>query len=33
MKMTGIEIDFAKKYLPEFILYWKEDGRALHPGT
>ena len=28
VKMTGIEIDFANKYLPEFILYWKEDGRA-----
>lgn len=28
IKMTGIEMGFAEKYLPEFILYWKEDGRA-----
>tara|TARA_B100000925_G_scaffold107224_1_gene79086 strand:+ start:2187 stop:2999 length:813 start_codon:yes stop_codon:yes gene_type:complete len=28
IKMTGIDISFAQKYLPEFILYWKEDGRA-----
>ena len=28
LKMTGIDIEFAEKYLPEFILYWKEDGRA-----
>ena len=28
IKMTGIDIEFAEKYLPEFILYWKEDGRA-----
>ena len=26
--MTGIDLDFAEKYLPGFILYWKEDGRA-----
>ncbi|RPG44024.1 MAG: hypothetical protein CBC72_001625 [Gammaproteobacteria bacterium TMED112] len=28
IKMTGIDVEFAEKYLPEFILYWKEDGRA-----
>ncbi len=28
IKMTGIDVEFSEKYLPEFILYWKEDGRA-----
>lgn len=28
IKMTGISRDFAEKRLPEFILYWKNDGRA-----
>lgn len=28
IKMTGIDIAFVEQYLPEFILYWKEDGRA-----
>ena len=26
--MTGIDKSFSDKYLPEFILYWKDDGRA-----
>ena len=26
--MTGINYDFFQLHLPEFILYWKEDGRA-----
>lgn len=28
IQMTGIEKEFVDQYLPEFILYWKEDGRA-----
>ena len=28
IKMTGISHEFAEKLLPEFILYWKNDGRA-----
>ena len=28
VKMTGIDKAFVDQYLPEFILYWKEDGRA-----
>ena len=28
IKMTGISKEFAEKLLPEFILYWKNDGRA-----
>ena len=28
IKMTGIDDDFVQLHLPEFILYWKEDGRA-----
>ena len=28
IKMTGISYEFAEKLLPEFILYWKNDGRA-----
>ena len=28
IQMTGIDKSFSDKYLPEFILYWKDDGRA-----
>ena len=28
IQMTGIDSEFVKRLLPEFILYWKEDGRA-----
>ena len=28
IRMTGISKEFAGKLLPEFILYWKNDGRA-----
>ena len=28
IKMTGIDLAFVEQHLPEFILYWKEDGRA-----
>ena len=30
--MTGIDDDFVQLHLPEFILYWKEDGRAFVSG-